>query len=95
MHAACVASVLPAEHVEMWGHFQKGDVDAARVTWIRKILPFVELNNIGGAKNIRKEALHQMGVIENPYPAKPYSTDSCDDFHKKELNAVLKLLGKI
>jgi 4-hydroxy-tetrahydrodipicolinate synthase len=93
--SACVASVLPAEHVEMWKHFQKGDVDSARVTWIRKILPFVELNSIGGAKNIRKEALYQMGVIKNPSLAKPYSTDSCDDFHKKELNSVLKLLGRI
>lgn len=93
--SACVASVLPAEHVEMWRHFQNGDKDAARVTWIRKILPFVELNNIGGAKNIRKEALYQMGVIKNPSPVKPYSTDNCDDFHKKELNSVLRLLGKI
>jgi len=93
--SACIASVLPAEHVEMWSHFQKGDVDAARVTWIRKIMPFVELNSIGGAKNIRKEALYQMGVIKNPSLAKPYSADTCDDFHKKELNAVLKLLGKI
>jgi dihydrodipicolinate synthase/N-acetylneuraminate lyase len=93
--SACIASVLPAEHVDMWGHFQRGDVDAARVTWIRKILPFMELSSIGGAKNIRKEALHQMGVIRNPSPAKPYSTAGCDDFHRKELNAVLKLLGKI
>jgi dihydrodipicolinate synthase/N-acetylneuraminate lyase len=79
----------------MWRHFQRGDVDAARVTWIRKILPFVELNSIGGARNIRKEALHQMGVIRNPSPARPYSTAGCDDFHRKELNAALKLLGKI
>ena len=93
--SACIASVLPAEHVDMWGYFQRGDVDAARVTWIRKILPFMELSSIGGAKNIRKEALHQMGVIRNPSPAKPYSTAGCDDFHRKELNAVLKLLGKI
>jgi 4-hydroxy-tetrahydrodipicolinate synthase len=93
--SACIASVLPAEHVEMWRHFQRGDVDAARVTWIRKILPFVELASIGGARNIRKEALHQMGVIRNPSPARPYSTADCDDFHRKELNAVLKLLGKI
>jgi len=93
--SACIASVLPAEHVEMWGHFQRGDVDAARATWIRKILPFVELASIGGARNIRKEALHQMGVIRNPSPARPYSTAGCDDFHRKELSAVLKLLGKI
>ena len=93
--SACIASVLPAEHVEMWSHFQKGDVDKARVTWIRKILPFVELMSIGGAKNIRKEALHQMGIIKNPSPAKPYSTAACDDFNRKELNAVLKLLGRI
>jgi dihydrodipicolinate synthase/N-acetylneuraminate lyase len=93
--SACIASVLPAEHVEMWCHFQRGDVDAARVTWIRKILPFVELASIGGARNIRKEALHQMGVIRDPSPTRPYSTAGCDDFHRKELNAVLKLLGKI
>ena len=93
--SACIASVLPAEHVEMWHHFQRGDVDAARATWIRKILPFVELASIGGAKNVRKEALHQMGIIKDSSPARPYSTIGCDDFHRKELNAVLKLLGKI
>jgi dihydrodipicolinate synthase/N-acetylneuraminate lyase len=93
--SASIASVLPTEHVEMWGHFQRGDVDAARVTWIRKILPFVELPSIGGARNIRKEALHQMGVIRNSSPVRSYSTAGCDGFHRKELNAVLMLLGKV
>lgn len=93
--SACMASVLPIEHVEMWGHFQGGDIDAARSTWNRKILPFVELASIGGARNIRKGALHNMGVIRNPSPARPYSTAGCGDFHRKELSAILELLGKI
>ena len=91
----CIAAVLPAEHVEMWNYFVKGDIDKARVTWIRKILPLVDLMFIGGALNIRKEALYQMGVFKSANPVTPYATGVTDDFHKKELTAVLKLLGKL
>jgi len=92
---ACVASVIPAEHVEMWNYFKNGKIDKARETWIGKILPMVELMFIGRAGNVRKEALYQMEIIKSAAPVKPYSTVVCDDFHKKEINAVLKLLGKL
>jgi 4-hydroxy-tetrahydrodipicolinate synthase len=92
---ACLASCLPGEHVEMWRYFQRGEISKARETWIRKILPIVDLMFIGMASNIRKEALFQMGIIKSAFPARPFTTAVCDDFHKKELSAVLKLLGKI
>lgn len=92
--SACIASVLPEEHVEMWEVFKKGDVDEARRIWIRRILPFVDLMSSGGVVNIRKEALFQMGVIESSAPVKPYKTAVIDDFHRRELNKVLRYLGK-
>ena len=79
----------------MWNYFKNGKIDKARETWIRKILPMVELMFIGRAGNVRKEALYQMKIIKSAAPVKPYSTVVCDDFHKKEINAVLKLLGKL
>lgn len=94
--SGCIIACLPAEHVEMWNHFKKGDINKAREVWIKKITPFNDLMSMGGdRKDIRKEALYQMGVIKSSAPPKPYSTAIIDDFHKKELNAVLKFLGKV
>jgi len=93
---ACIASVLPAEHVEMWNYFRKGDYDKARETWMKKISPLVEIWFIGGAVNVRREALHQMGIIKTTTPIVPFAANAVlDDFHKKELREYLKLLGKL
>jgi 4-hydroxy-tetrahydrodipicolinate synthase len=91
----CIMSILPAEHVEMWNHLARGNIDKARETWISKILPFLDLMQIGGAQNVRKEALYQMGIIKSASPVKPFTSSVCDDFHKKEINEILKRLGKL
>jgi len=87
------ASVLPKENVELLSLVQKGKIEEARKYWYEKFLTW---NDSGFYENwqwAHKYALKLMGVIKSDAIIAPQALGA--DYHKKEINALLRYQGKI
>jgi 4-hydroxy-tetrahydrodipicolinate synthase len=87
------ASVLPSENVELLRLVKAGKIREAREYWYNKFLPW---NDSGFYENwqwAHKYALKLMGVIKTDEMVMPQAKGA--DYHKNEIEALLKHLGKI
>lgn len=87
------AAILPKEHVELLSLVSAGKIEEAVKIWYEKIVPW---NDVGFYENwqiAHKVALKEMGFIET-YES-PISQGPIREDHVKEIQAVLKFLGKI
>jgi 4-hydroxy-tetrahydrodipicolinate synthase len=87
------ASVLPTENVELLRLVKAGKIKEAREYWYNKFLPW---NDSGFYENwqwAHKYALKLMGVIKTDEMVMPQAKGA--DYHKNEIEALLKHLGKI
>jgi dihydrodipicolinate synthase/N-acetylneuraminate lyase len=87
------ASVFPKENVELLSLVKNGKIEEARKHWYEKLLTW---NDSGFYENwqwAHKYALKLMKIIQSDYVAPPQSIGA--DYHKEELEALLKYQGKI
>jgi len=87
------ASVFPAENVKLLKLVRAGKIDEARKHYYRWFLPW---NDAGFYENwqwAHKYALKLMGLMKSDAMAAPQAAG--EDYHKAEIEALLRHLGKI
>ena len=77
----------PHEFVEIWNLCRKGDEEAAKEVFIRKLFPISRISGTGMFYEIQKEILRQRGIIRTAIVRRP--SPAMSDMTRRELQRVI------
>lgn len=79
--------------VDVWNHWQAGDVAAAQTVFDNQIAPLlsIQVGGLGAAHQVHKEALRRQGVIRIAYVRAPM--EPLDPMTREDLDTVCERMG--